>query len=241
MIAYGGDTWVWARASEEGRLAHRKFWRQVIFWLSHKENESDNQVKLNLDTPADQRRPEGRADRHRPRLQGNADLTGVTYETKVEREGRRPDARTDRALHPGRGMREGSYRRHRPARRTTRSPSIARKDGQEIGRDSSRFLVYQDDRELENPSADLALARQIAEITGGEAVHPREPGQVPEGHRPVGLYRVRQPHRAQNLGQLALPPDLHRPADPGMVAPQAARMGLERLELECAVSFGYRF
>ena len=37
-IAYGGDTWVWYRASEESRLAHRKFWRQVVFWLSHKEN-----------------------------------------------------------------------------------------------------------------------------------------------------------------------------------------------------------
>ena len=49
VIAYGGDTWVWARAFEEGRIAHRKFWRQVIFWLSHKENQGDNQVKLNLD------------------------------------------------------------------------------------------------------------------------------------------------------------------------------------------------
>ena len=47
---------------------------------------------------------------------------------------------------------------------------VARHNGQEVGRDSSRFLVYQDDRELENPSADLALVRQIAEITGGEAV-----------------------------------------------------------------------
>ena len=36
---------------------------------------------------------------------------------------------------------------------------VASRNGQEVGRDSSRFLVYQDDRELENPSADLALAR----------------------------------------------------------------------------------
>ncbi len=49
---------------------------------------------------------------------------------------------------------------------------IAKRDGQEIGRDTGRFLVYQDDRELENPSADLALARQIAAITEGEAVTP---------------------------------------------------------------------
>ena len=49
---------------------------------------------------------------------------------------------------------------------------IGQQDGKEIGRDSARFLVYQDDRELENPSADLALARQIAEVTGGESVAP---------------------------------------------------------------------
>jgi len=35
-------------------------------------------------------------------------------------------------------------------------------------------LVYQDDRELENPSADLKLAREIAEITGGEPVNPEK-------------------------------------------------------------------
>ena len=45
-IAYGGNTWVWCRASEESRLTHRKFWRQVVFWLSHKENQAaDNGSK----------------------------------------------------------------------------------------------------------------------------------------------------------------------------------------------------
>ena len=51
---------------------------------------------------------------------------------------------------------------------------IARRDGKEIGRDTARFLVYQDDRELENPSADLKLAREIAELTGGEPVTPEK-------------------------------------------------------------------
>ena len=58
---------------------------------------------------------------------------------------------------------------------------IARRDGQEIGRDSARFLVYQDDRELENPSADLKLARQIAEITGGEAIAHESLGKYLKG------------------------------------------------------------
>ena len=62
---------------------------------------------------------------------------------------------------------------------------VATKDGKEIGRDSARFLVYQDDRELENPAADLALARQIAEITGGEAVAHEGLGKYLKAHRPV--------------------------------------------------------
>jgi beta-lactamase regulating signal transducer with metallopeptidase domain/uncharacterized membrane protein len=44
-IAYGGNTWVWYRASEESRLAHRKLWRQIVFWLSHQENLGDNRSK----------------------------------------------------------------------------------------------------------------------------------------------------------------------------------------------------
>ena len=55
VIAFGGETWVWARQTEEGRLAHRKFWRQSIFWLSHKEDDSENQVKLTV-RPAPRRR-----------------------------------------------------------------------------------------------------------------------------------------------------------------------------------------
>ncbi len=64
---------------------------------------------------------------------------------------------------------------------TTRSPPSPQRDGQEIGRDKARFLVYQDDRELENPSADLKLAREIAEITGGELVTPERLGSYLKG------------------------------------------------------------
>ncbi len=38
-------------------------------------------------------------------------------------------------------------------------------------------MVYQDDRELENPAADLALLKQISEITGGAALPSEELGQ----------------------------------------------------------------
>jgi uncharacterized membrane protein len=167
VLAYGGDTWVWARAFEEGRIAHRKFWRQVIFWLAHKENQGDNQVKLNLNS---RRLSVGQNVEMTvtARDAKGASLTGLTYETKVEREGLNPTSEPVELYTQG-DEAKGSYAAAgQPG--DYKVSVVARHNGQEVGRDSSRFLVYQDDRELENPSADLALARQIAEITSGEAV-----------------------------------------------------------------------
>src|SRR5262249_9803822 len=149
-------------------LAHRKFWRQVVFWLSHKENQGDDQIKLKLD-------PRRISVGQKVELTVTArdakgmPLSGLTFDTKVEREGLNPSSEPVELYTQGDEAR-GSYA-------ATGQPGvykvtvIGQRNGQDIGRDSSRFLVYQDDRELENQSADLALARQIAEITGGEAVN----------------------------------------------------------------------
>jgi hypothetical protein len=34
-LAFGGQTWLWARASEEARSAYHKFWRQALFWVGN--------------------------------------------------------------------------------------------------------------------------------------------------------------------------------------------------------------
>ncbi len=174
VLAYGGETWVWARATEEGRLAHRKFWRQVIFWLSHKEDQSDNQVKLALD----QRRLNvgERVELTATARDGKgAPIPGVRYECKIEREGKDPATVPVDMYSQGDEGRATAYATEQLARPGTYMATvIASRDGQEIGRDRARFLVYQDDRELENPSADLKLCREIAEITGGESVTPEK-------------------------------------------------------------------
>jgi hypothetical protein len=167
VLAYGGDTWVWARATDEGRLAHRKFWRQVIFWLSHRENQGDNQVKVSLDRRRINVGQTVEMTVTARDAKGTA-LTGVTFETKVEREGLNPTSEPIELYTQG-DESKGSYAAAgQPG--DYRVTVVARRNGQEVGRDSARFLVYQDDREQDNPSADLALARQIAETTGGEAV-----------------------------------------------------------------------
>jgi uncharacterized membrane protein len=171
-IAYGGDTWVWARASEEGRLAHRKLWRQIIFWLSHKENDSENHVKLTLERRrvAVGEKIEMSAS---ARDSKGAAIPNVHYETRVEREGADPVSEPVDLYDQGEEARGSIYATDKigqPGNFTV--TTVARRDGNEIGRDKSRFIVYQDDRELENPSADLKLAREIAEITGGEPLTP---------------------------------------------------------------------
>ncbi len=99
-------------------------------------------------------------------------LTDVVYETKVEREGDAPTSEPVDLYTRGDEW-KGSY----PATGATgdyKVTVVAKRNGQEVARDASRFLVYQEDRELDNPSADLALAKQIAEITSGENVPPEQ-------------------------------------------------------------------
>jgi uncharacterized membrane protein len=177
VLAYGGDTWIWARATEEGRLAHRKFWRQVIFWLSHKENDGDNHVKL---TVHPRRVPVGEkvAVTATARDAKGTAIPNVFFDTKVERDGPTHASQLVELYNQGEESHGAIYAVKGigvPGNYTV--TTIARKeskDGPEIGRDTARFLVYQDDRELENPSADLKLAREIADLTGGEMVPPEQ-------------------------------------------------------------------
>jgi uncharacterized membrane protein len=177
-IAYGGDTWVWYRSGEESRLAHRKFWRQVVFWLSHKENEGDNQVKVTLGARrmAVGEKIDLTATSHDSK---GAPIPGVRYEAKVEREKADPpiSSPVDPVYSQGDEGKGSIYAVDKVGQPGNYAVTvIGKKDGKEIGRDTVRFLVYQDDRELENPSADLNLARQIAQITDGESVPPERLG-----------------------------------------------------------------
>ncbi len=173
VIAYGGDTWVWARANEEeGRLAHRKLWRQLIFWLSHKENDGDNQVKLKVEP-----RRIGVGEKIElsatARDSKGAAIPNVRYETKIARDGANTPPTPVELLSQGDEAKGSVYATENLAQPGDYTATVvARRDGQEIGHDTVRFLVYQDDRELENPSADLGLAKAIAELTDGERVTP---------------------------------------------------------------------
>lgn len=175
VLAFGGETWVWARAFEPAiQDAHRKLWRQIILWLAQKEDQGDDQVRLVLD-------------RRRVAVGGKVELSVTALDAKDEPI---PGVSFEATVEPANGANKSEnvdiFTQGSEARGTYfasgaageyRVTVQARRAGQAIGTDSARFDVFQDDRELEDPAADRALMRQIAEVTGGKALEPEELGK----------------------------------------------------------------
>ncbi|MDB5353173.1 MAG: putative rane protein [Planctomycetota bacterium] len=172
VMAFGGETWPWARSleSEEPRLAHLKFWRQAILWLAHKEDENDSQIRLTLD-------------RRRVSVGGRVELTveardakgeprtDLKYDSSVTLDAPKAPAEKVDVFPQGTDARGTHFVTGKPGdyKVTVTASDSA---GRTIGSDTARFIAYEDDRELENPAADLSLLRQIAEITGGKSLTP---------------------------------------------------------------------
>ncbi len=176
VLAFGGETWPWARPwagpSNDGLLAFSRFWRQATLWLARRENKGENQVKLKLDA---RRVPIGQKldITATARDAANEAIPDVQYETVVTKvePGHKPESVT---LYPaGEQSSKGPYFANGQAGEYE-VVLKGKKGAQVLGSDKARFMVYQDDRELENPAADLALLKQIAEITGGAPLKPEE-------------------------------------------------------------------
>ncbi len=192
-LAFGGETWVWPRGSvtpgttQDHALAHRRFWRQTILWLAHKENQDEKPIIVNLD----QRRiaQGGRLDfSAKARTPKGEPIAGVSFETTVERIEENPAeilSAPDPTKPPSTASKEpvnvfvqdsdaqGTYLA-RGNRGEYRLTVVGRVNGQAIGEDSARFLVSQNDKELEAPTADPGLLSAIATATGGKVLKPEE-------------------------------------------------------------------
>lgn len=170
-LAFAGETWVWARASDETLAAHRRFWRQLVLWLAHKENAGSSQIKLTLD-------------QRRIAKGGKIEIGAVALDEKGQVI---PDAAleakiipTDRptAPEPIELFKQGGqsnatyYANGTPGEYRIEVTGTAA--GKPLDSAAARFMVYQDDRELENPAANLGLLRQLSEISGGESLTPEK-------------------------------------------------------------------
>jgi len=171
VLAFAGDsTWRWVMRGEAE--AHRRFWRQAILWLARKDEVTDGNVWIKLES--------------RRYLPGQR----VTFATGARSPEGDSIARAtlnativtpDGTKRPVRLVRQGDHFRGAASdfeQAGTYSVQVTAREGtQEIGQHESRFMVYSTDRELSGLTADPALLESLASQTsdaGGRAITPEE-------------------------------------------------------------------
>ncbi|HTQ38847.1 MAG TPA: glutamine amidotransferase [Pirellulales bacterium] len=171
VLAFAGDsTWRWFMQGFEKE--HKRFWRQVVLWLAKKDDTDEQKVWIKLEQ------------RHFPpgaRIEFSAGarttegepIEGAAFTaTLLSHDGvKQPIALTrqaDQYVGQLRNVIEpGDY-----------SISVqATKDGALLGETKARFVVFEQDLELENAAARPELMASLAKLTaesGGEAVAPEQ-------------------------------------------------------------------
>jgi len=170
-MAFAGDTTYYWHLSGH-IMEHQRFWQQAILWLAHKDQAGDSSVWVKLD--ARRFRPGqpigmvlGARDATRqpvPDASFDVKIIGPkdkTWPVTAQRSGSDSTARFTEQLEPG------EYRVQVEASR----------NGQPIGFGTQvRFIVYEQDLELQNPAADMALLEEISKVTGGTHIPPEQLG-----------------------------------------------------------------
>jgi hypothetical protein len=171
VIAFAGDsTWHWWMEGFDAQ--HRRFWRQVILWLARKDESTEGNVWVKLVerriAPAQRvtftagaRSPEGEAvgDAHFVAEVTPPDKS--TAKVNLVREGDHVSGAFDQT------QTAGDYTINVTARRGDAPLGTAR----------SRFLVFEQDLELDNAVADPTLLASLSAITkeaGGQSLAPEE-------------------------------------------------------------------
>jgi uncharacterized membrane protein len=171
VLAFAGDsTWRWQMQGFGD--AHRRFWRQAVLWLAKKDEQTEGRVWIKL---AGRRVLRGtRVDftlgaenaRGEPVA---AARPAVTIETP---DGRTVDVRPTRS-----GDHWSAIFRETDKPGDYRIRVTASEGANQLGTAEARFLVPNQDVELDRPAAEPSLMAQLAEMTaaaGGKALAPEE-------------------------------------------------------------------
>jgi uncharacterized membrane protein len=170
VIAFAGDTtWHWWMQGHEAE--HKRFWRQIVLWLAHKDNQNQNNVWVRFGqrrySPGS--RVEFTAGAETP--QGDPALDATLRAEVV-----RPDgARRATALSRQGEQMIGAYSDTQLAGDYAVEVSAAGPSAN--GSTRARFLIYEQDLELDNPAADPTLLASLARTTsqaGGQLLAPEE-------------------------------------------------------------------
>jgi len=166
VMAFAGDsTWHWWMHGFES--AHKRFWRQVVLWLARKDQAQEGNVWVRLQQRrfAPSQRVEFMAGANSPAGEPIAD---ATYKAEIVLpDGTRrplPLVRQDEQM-------AGSLRDTQIPGDYAIEVTATQKD-QPLGSTRARFLVFQQDLELDNAAADAATLESLAAMTGGQSLAP---------------------------------------------------------------------
>lgn len=191
LMAFAGDTtYLWYLAGHDAE--HQRFWRQIILWLTRKDEETDQAVWVIAE----------------PRNLSPGQSVGLTYGAQDATGNPVLDARFELNIVPPEGedipipAATGAARNEARFESTTAPGDYwvrvaAQQAGNSLGLDGwTRFLVEDRDFELDNPAADPGLLYDLAELSGGQVV-PNEEFQNllqtwlsdPPGQQQLMIYR----------------------------------------------------
>lgn len=168
VAALGVDsTWRWVMQGAD--QAHRRFWRQFLFWLASRDDITDDALWVRLD----QRRLSAGTP-----LVFNAGLRQADgqpiADAVVEAEVVAPDGtkRPVRLVRDGESWAGQVTDCSQPGDWTI--AAVASRDGQPAASREARFTVFRQDLEMANPVANGLVMRQLAEETGRAPQPPEE-------------------------------------------------------------------
>jgi hypothetical protein len=168
VLAFAGDsTWHWWMQGYES--AFKRFWRQVVLWLARKDQSQDGNVWIRLT----QRRfaPSQRVDFA---VGANSPTGEPLGDAAFKAEIVLPDgARRPLSLVRQAEQMAGSFRDTQTPGDYAIEVSATHKD-QPLGSTRARFLVFQQDLELDNAAADAPTLESLAAMTGGQSLAPEQ-------------------------------------------------------------------
>jgi len=168
VMAFAADsTWLWQMHGYGS--AHKRFWRQVVLWLARKDQAAEGNVWVRLAKRRFAPSEPVEFTMGARSASGEA-IPDATYEAKIVL----PDG-TPRSLQPARRDEQttGSFRKTQAAGDYAIEVT-ATHEGKPLGSARARFLVFEQDLELDNAAADAASLESLAAMTGGRSLAPEE-------------------------------------------------------------------
>jgi uncharacterized membrane protein len=188
MAFLADTTWRWWRSAGGREDLHKRFWRQMVLWLGHREGRGEGQVRLRTEKTVVE---PGDGVRIRVEVTDGArePVEGALLRATIEGpDGKKQPIRMD----PEPGGYGETFLPTLPGR--YRVEVAAERDRISLGQDATDFVVQVQERELRTPYANLELLKNLSDLTHGRST---ELGGLPElltklraEQRPVRIERA---------------------------------------------------